>query len=151
MQKLSTRHRNQLTKKIQSAHFIVSHGKGFNFYSKLAHFEKTYHDVDLGDSYVSDTACAEMVKYISKSMKVKNITEPLNNEESSYYSVMNDGSSSAKTMDKKKLFLIKTAPSGTPKFLIMSLEKVEDADAEDLKVALEKSLEKLSLTKKRKL
>ena len=64
---------------------------------------------------------------------------------------MNDGSSSAKTMDEKELFLIKTAPSGTPKFSIMSLEEVKDADAEGLKVALEKSLEKLSLTKERKL
>ena len=33
----------------------------------------------------------------------------------------------------------------------MSLEEVEDAAVEGLKVALEKSLEKLSLTKKRKL
>ena len=95
-------HCSQLTKKFQSTHLIVSHG--FNFYSKLAHFEKTYHDVNLDDSYVSDTACAEMVKYISKSMKVKNITVPLNNRESSHYSVMNDGSSSAKAMDEKELF-----------------------------------------------
>ena len=64
---------------------------------------------------------------------------------------MNDGSSSAKTMDEKELFLIKTAPSGTPKFSIMSLEEVEDANAEGLKEALEKSLEKLSLTKETKL
>ena len=68
MQKLSTCHCSQLMKKIQSAHFIVSEGHAFNFYSKLANFEKTY-EVDLCDSYVSDTACAEMVKYISKSMK----------------------------------------------------------------------------------
>ena len=101
-------------------------GHTFNFYSKLAHFEKTYHEVDLGDSYILDTACAEMVKYISKSMKVKNITEPLNNGETiyNYYSVRNDGSSSAKTMDEKELFLIKNAPSGIPKFSIMSLEEV---------------------------
>ena len=84
-------------------------------------------------------------------MKVKNITEPLNNGETNYYSVMNDGSGSAKTMDEKELFLIKTAPSGIPKFSVMSLEEVEDVDAEGLKVALEKSLEKLSLTKERKL
>ena len=64
---------------------------------------------------------------------------------------MNDGSSSAKTMDEKELFLIKTAPSGIPKFSVMSLEEVEDGDAEGLKVALEKSLEKLSLTKEGKL
>ena len=29
---------------------------------------------------------------------------------------MNDGSSSAKTMDEKELSLIKAAPSGIPKF-----------------------------------
>ena len=58
---------------------------------------------------------------------------------------MNDGSSSAKTMDEKDLFLIKTAPSGIPKFSIMSLEEVQDAYVEGLIVALEKSLEKLSL------
>ena len=51
---------------------------------------------------------------------------------------MNDGSSSTKTMDEKELFLIKTAPSGIPKFSIMSLEEVEDADAEGPKVAFEK-------------
>ena len=150
MQKLSTRHHNQLTKKFQIAHFITSHGKGFNFYSNLAHFERTFHNVDLGESYVSDTACAEIVKYISKSIKIKRI-EPLNNGEGHYYSVMNDGSSSAKTMDEKELFLIKTAFSGAPKFSIMSLEEVEDANAEGLKVALEKSLSKLMLTKERKL
>ena len=84
-------------------------------------------------------------------MKVENITEPLNNGETNYYSVMNDGSSSAKTMDEKELFKIKTAPSGIPKFSFMSLEEVEDVDAEGLKVALEKSHEKSSLTKERKL
>ena len=73
MQNLSTLHRSQLAKKFQIAHFIVNEGHAFNFYSKLAHFEKIYHEVDLGDSYVSDTACAEMVKYISKSMKVKTL------------------------------------------------------------------------------
>ena len=140
MQKLSTWHHSQLTKKFQSAHFVVSQGKAFSFYSKLAHFEHTYHGVDLGESYVSDTACAEMSKYFSKSIKIKNITEPLNNGEYHYYSIMNDGSSSAKTMDEKELFLIKTASSGTPKFSIMSLEEVENTDMDGLKVALEKSV-----------
>ena len=56
MQNLSTLHRSQLTKKFQIAHFIVNEGHAFNFYSKLAHFER-----------------AEMVKYISKSMKVKTL------------------------------------------------------------------------------
>ena len=79
VQNLSTQHRSQLAKKFQSACFVVSQGKRFSFYSKLAHFEHTYHGVDLGESYVSDTACSEMTEYISKSIKIKNITEPLNN------------------------------------------------------------------------
>ena len=41
MQKLATRHRSQLKKIFESTHFIVSEGHVFNFYSKLAHFEKT--------------------------------------------------------------------------------------------------------------
>ena len=89
---------------------------------------------------MSDTACAEMSKYFSKSIKIKNITEPLNNQEYHYYSIMNDGSSSAKTVDEKELFFMKTASSGTPKFSIMSLEEIENADMVDLKVALEKSV-----------
>ena len=52
--------------------------------------------------------------------------------------------------NETRLFLIKTAPSGTPKFSIMSLEEVEDANTEGLKVALKKFLEKFSLTKERK-
>ena len=64
---------------------------------------------------------------------------------------MNEGSSSAKTMDEKKLFLIKTASLGILKFSMMSLEEVENADAEGLKAALEKSVSKLNLTKERRL
>ena len=45
-----------------------------------------------------------MVKYISKSMKVKKITEPLNNGETNYYNVMIHDNSSAKTMDEKPFF-----------------------------------------------
>ena len=58
---------------------------------------------------------------------------------------------STKTIDEKELFLIKAASSGTLKFWIISLEEVENADAEGLKVALKKSVSKLNLTKERRL
>ena len=64
---------------------------------------------------------------------------------------MNDSSSSAKTMDEKELFFNKNCSLCYFNFSIMNLEEVKDADAEGLKVALQKSLEKLSLTKERKL
>ena len=59
---------------------------------------------------------------------------------------MNDGSSSAKTLDEKELFLIKTTSEGIPKFSIMSLEGPENANAEGLKVSMEHSFEKLELS-----
>ena len=131
-------HISQLTKNFQSAHFVASHGKGSNFYSKLVPFEHTYHIVVIGESYVSDTACAEITKYISKSIKIKNIAEPLNNGESHYS--LSDGSSSAKMMDGKALFLIKRAFSRTPKFSTVSLQEAEDTNTECLKVGLKNQL-----------
>ena len=59
------------------------------------------------------TAGIEMMNYLTKSSRIKSITEPLNSGTIRYYSVMNDGSSSAKTMDEKELFLMKSAQSGT--------------------------------------
>ena len=53
-----------------------------------------------------------MVDYLAKSIRIKSITEPLNSGTIRYYSVMNDGSSSSKTMDEKELFLMKTARTG---------------------------------------
>ena len=43
---------------------------------------------------------------------------------------MNDGSGSAKTMDEKELFLMKTVAEGYPKYTVMSLEEPENAHAE---------------------
>ena len=87
-----------------------------------------------------------MVTYLARSIRSQSITEPLNNGKIRYYSVMNDGSNSAKTLDEKELFLIKTASEGIPKFLIMSLEEPEDANAEGHKVSMEHSFKKLELS-----
>ena len=91
-------------------------------------------------------AGAEMVTYLARSIRSQSITEPLNNGKIHYYSVMNDGSSLAKTLDEKELFLIKTASDEIPKFSIMSLEEPEDVNAEGLKVSMEHSFEKLELS-----
>ena len=99
------------------------HGKPLKLYSDIANFEKDAHNVDLGNSYLTDTSCHEMLYFLSKSIVKNNITKPLNDETISYYSVHNDGSSSAKTMVEKELFIIKTAHKGEVKFSIMSLEE----------------------------
>ena len=95
---------------------------------------------------MNEKSGAEMVSYLSKSIRIKTITEPLNSGDIRYYSVRNDGSSSAKTLDEKELYLLKTAATGESKFSLVSLEEPENTNAEGLKVAMENTFEKLELT-----
>ena len=55
----------------------------------------------------------------------------------------------AKTMDENDLFIMKSKPNGIIQFNILRLEEPEEANAEGLKAALEKSLDKLNLEIKR--
>lgn len=142
--------KDQLVMKFQLAHFTAIHGKPFKLYSDIANFEKDVHNVDLGNSYLTDTSCREMLTFLSQSIAMNNITKPLNDGTIRYYSVHNDGSSSAKTMDEKELFIIKTAHKGEVKFSVMSLEEPDEANAEGLKLALENSILKLGLNIERK-
>ena len=142
--------KDQLVMKFQLAHFIAIHGKPFKLYSDFANFEKEFHNVDLGNSYLSDPSCHKMLTYLSRSIITNNITKPLNDGTIWYYSMHNDGSSSAKTMDKKELFIIKTAHKGEVKFNVMSLEEPNKANAVGLKAALENLIMKLGLNIERK-
>ena len=142
--------KDQLVMKFQLAHFIAIHGKPFKLYSDFANFEKEFHNVDLGNSYLSDTSCHEMLTYLIRSIITNNIMKPLNDRTIWYYSIHNDGSSSAKTIDVKELFIIKTAHKGEVKFNDMSLEEPNKVNAKSLKAALENSILKLGLNIERK-
>lgn len=149
IRRFTAQQRAQLTKKFQLAHFMASTGKSFSAYQNFASFEKTYHGVDIGDSYITDKAGAEIAKYIATSKLIKNITEPLNNV-NNYYSVLMDGSSSAKILDEKELYIIKTCVNGEPKFQVMSLEEPEEANAIGLKAAFDNSISKMNFAFERK-
>ena len=103
IQKMNANQKKQLCKKFQLAHFVAANGRSFKTYEALANFEKTIHQVDLGSAYLDDKAGAEITKFLSRSILYKNITEPLNSNLIHYYSIMFDGSSSAKTADEKAL------------------------------------------------
>ena len=113
-------------------------------------FEKNIHKVDLGCSYLDDKAGAEITEFLSRSILLKNITEPLNSDTIHYYSVMFDGSSSPKTLDEKELFVLKYCASGVPSYNIMSLEEQDEANAEGLESAMKSSFGKLKLEFDRK-
>ena len=122
--------KDQLVMKFQLNHFTAIHCKPFKLYSDKAKFEKDVHNVDLGNSFLTDTSCCEMLHFLSKSIVKNNITNLLHDGTTQYYSVHNDGSSSTKTMDEIELFIIKTAHKGEIKFSIMSLEEPEEPNAE---------------------
>ena len=136
--------------KFQLAHFTAIHGEPFKLYQNIANFEKQIHNVDLGQSYLTDTSCRDMLFYLSKSIVLENITKPLNDGPIRYYSIHNNRSSTAKTMDKKELFIMKTTHKGEVKFHAMRLKEPDEANEDGLKAVLETSIIKLGINIERK-
>ena len=73
IQGITTAKRVQLGRKFQLAHFIFTTGKSFKSYETFGAFEKNYHNVDLGSSYLTDKAGTEIMKYISLSKRFKKL------------------------------------------------------------------------------
>ena len=134
--------------RFQLAHFTAIHGEPFKLYQNIANFEKQIHNVELGQSYLTDTSCRKMLFYLSKNIVLENIM--LNDGTIRYYNVHNDESSSAKTIDEKELFIMKTAHKGEVKFHVMSIEQPDEANAKGLKAVLETSIMKLGVTIERR-
>ena len=132
------------------AHYTAASGKSFKAYESFTKFEKKYDGVDLGNGYTNDKAGSEIATYISISKRIKKITETLNNGILHYYSVLVDGSSSVKILDKKELYIIKTCIGGEPKFQVMSLEEPDKSNAKGLKKFFENSVSKMKFNFERK-
>ena len=132
IQRLNQVEKTQLTKKFQTAHHIATKAKAFNYYEELVKFNKNVNGVNLENGYLTRKSRAEIVHYLSQSAMLKKVTEPINGLEIRCYGVLNDRSSSAKTMDEHELFLVKSAPTGVPKFAVLSVEEVVEADHEGL-------------------
>ena len=131
-----------MVRKFQLAHFLIVNNKSFNFYKDLVHFTKEFYNVDVGSGYLQNVSAKEMVLYLSKSIVEENIAIPLNERKRLYFSMLFDGSSNAKTMDEKEVYVIKTCENGKPRYDVLSLEQPEDANAARLKFSLEDANEK---------
>ena len=77
-----------------------------------------------------------MIQYLSCNIISTSIINPVSDGTIRYYSIHNVGSSSAKTMDKEELYILKTAHNGKVKFHIMTMEEPDEANAKGLKAAL---------------
>ena len=91
-----------------------------NFYQELVCFGKEVYKVNVRTGYLNKTAVQEIPLFLSKSMITENIMEPLNSGDRTYFSLLTDGSSSAKTMDKKELYVIKIRSNVDLTFLLLS-------------------------------
>ena len=83
------------------------------------------------------------MKYISINQRIKNIMEPLNKNILNYYSILLDGTSSSKCVDKKELFVIKLCVEGKPTFHVMSLEEPEECNTEGIKESMDNAVSKM--------
>ncbi len=126
------------------AHYTTMNARLFSFHGSLAKFSKETLEVDIGNSYLNK-AGVEIISFVGRSIQIKSITEPINSGEIRYYSIFNDGSCSAKTMNEKELFLMKSASTGTPSSSVMSLEEPQETNAQGLKEAMDNSIKKMEI------
>ena len=150
LKKMSECEYKQLTKKFQLVHKTTVNALSFNMYSTLVNFESDVHKVDIGTAYTDCKSGPEILHFLSSSNRMEKITNPLNEDELMYYSVLFHGSSNANNNNEKKMFLIKTCEKGKPTLDVMSLEEVKDSSAPSLKATLEESIGKMSFTFDRK-
>ena len=61
-----------------------------------------------------------------------------------YYSILFDGASSAKCVDEKELFIMKTCVQGKPAFNVMSLEEPDECNVDGINKAMKNSINKLN-------
>ena len=70
-----------------------------------------------------------MIQYLNPNIISTSIRNPVTDRTIHCYSIHNDGSSSARTMDEEELYKMKQAHNGEVKFHIMSLEQHDEANA----------------------
>ena len=148
--KITQSEKEKLIKKLQLVHFLVNKCKPFQDYEDFIKYEKDVHKINIGSGYLNRQAASIMTSFVAKHIRKMRITDPLNKRDSIYFSLFYDGSSSAKTMDEKELYVIKTCQEGRPHFQVASLEEPANTDAAGLKQSLQNSIDKMNFTFDRK-
>ena len=118
--------REQYIRKFQTAHFRVINNCSVNMYKKFAEFEKNVDKVDMGTGFLNDKSGQELILFLFKFLFCENVVDPLNDGTRLYFSLLYDGSSSAKTSDERELYIIKTWNNIQSQFDVLSLQKPDD-------------------------
>ena len=60
VKRMNQKLKDKLAMKSQLSHFTTIHGKPFKLYSDTANFKKDVHNVDLGNSCLTNTSCCQI-------------------------------------------------------------------------------------------
>ena len=87
-----------------------------------------------------------MLVHLLKSLLQRNVIDPLNTGARLYFSLLYDGSLSAKTNNEKELYLIKTYDKRRPAFDVHSLLEPTSMHTAGLKSSMDEAVDKAKLT-----
>ena len=116
----------------------------------MVRFEKEVHGVNVRTGYLNERSAQEMVYIISKAIVHEKVLEPLNTKKCIYFSILFGGSSIAKKMDEKEIYVIKSCDMGKPCYGVLALQQPEEAESQGLHDSLKAAVAKTEFNFDRK-
>ena len=91
-----------MKRRFEVAYFIAKNGLPFNKYKEILSLEK-HHGVQMGDSYINDTACANFIDFTGLDLK-----DQLNKYlvKVKFFSVLSDGSADSLLIENKIIYCL---------------------------------------------
>ena len=126
-----------------SIYYLVKCERPFTDYPHLI-TEKKNHVKNIGNSYVTDRACAVFTDYIGKVTKESSAEDLAN---ARYYSVLSDGSTDSAVIEQEVVYVLYLSKDGVPVVKYLSIESAENGDADRLKDCISKAFERIGITK----
>ena len=142
LRKLQEKDKASLEVKFNIAYYLAKHERPFTDYPHLITLEKKNHLKNIGNSYVTNRACAVFTDYIGMVTK-ESFAEDFANTR--YYSVLSDGSTDSAVIEQEVVYVLYLSKDGVP--VDLSIESAENGDADGLKDCISKAFERIGITK----
>ena len=144
LRKLQEKDKASLEVKFNIAYYLAKRERPFTDYPHLITLEKKNHVKNIGNSYITDRACAVFTDYIGKVTK-ESFAEDFANAR--YYSVLSDGSTDSAVIEQEVVYVLYLSKDGVPVVKYLSIESAENGDADGLKDCISKAFERIGITK----
>ena len=112
--------------------------------SPFDHIRKKNHVKNIGNSYITNRACAVFTDYIGKVTKESFAKDFAN---ARYCSVLRDGSTDSAVIEQEVVYVLYISKDGVPIVKYLSIASDENDDADGLKDCISKAFEKIGITK----